>query len=69
MVNVDKELKARKMKSRIVLQVHDELLIEAYEKEAKEVTIILEEKMRTAANLKVKLEVDVNLGKNWFEAH
>ncbi len=69
MVNVDKELKARKMKSRIVLQVHDELLIEAYEKEAKEVTIILEEKMRKAANLKVKLEVDVNIGKNWFEAH
>ena len=53
MIQVDQELARRGLKSRIVLQVHDELLIEALETEAKEVKAILEDKMKHAADLSV----------------
>ncbi len=68
MVNVDRELRKRKMRSRIVLQVHDELLIEADIKEAEQVREILEDKMKHAANLQVALEVEAKTGRSWFEA-
>lgn len=69
MINVDQELRRRNMDSRIVLQVHDELLVEAKEEEAGEVITILRETMKDAANLKVSLEVDANTGDSWFSAH
>lgn len=69
MINVDKELKRRGLKSRIVLQVHDELLVETYIEETDEVKEILEDKMRHAADLKVPLETGIGQGKDWFEAH
>ena len=69
MVNVDKELRNKNMKSRIVLQVHDELLIETHVSEIDDVKNILKDKMVNAANLKVKMEVEVNQGNNWYEAH
>lgn len=68
MIAVDRELKKRQMKSRIVLQVHDELLVETWMEELDEVTKILEEKMKHAANLKVSLEVEAHSGMNWFDA-
>ena len=68
MIAVDQELRSRNMKSRIVLQVHDELLVEAYEGEKDQVAAILEEKMKHAANLKVSLEVEANEGATWFDA-
>lgn len=68
MVNVDRELRRRNMRSRIVLQVHDELLIEADEREAEEVIAILEDRMKHAADLQVALEVDAKTGHSWFEA-
>ncbi len=57
------------LKSRIVLQVHDELLVETYMEEEEQVSKILKSEMEGAANLKVKLLVEVNKGSNWDEAH
>lgn len=68
MVGVNKRLKSQKMKSRLVLQVHDELLIEAYESELEEVKRLLKEEMEQAASLDVPLEVDMHTGSNWYEA-
>lgn len=66
MIRVDRRL--RSMKSRILLQVHDELLIETAPEELEAVKEILQEEMAGAANLSVKLEIDVHDGKNWYEA-
>lgn len=68
MINVDKELKNRNMKSRLILQVHDELLIEAAEDEAEQVGLLLKEEMENAVKLNVPMDVDVHSGKSWFEA-
>ena len=68
MIGVHRELTERKMKSRLVLQVHDELLIEAYEEEVEDVKKILKEQMEQAAQLDVPLEVDMHTGRNWYEA-
>lgn len=69
MINVDKEMRKRGLKSKIVLQVHDELLVEAYEEELEEVKKILADKMKNAMKLKVNLEIGIETGKNWLEAH
>ena len=68
MIRVNQKLKKQKMKSRLVLQVHDELLIEAYEPELEDVQKILKEEMEHAAKLKVPLEIDMHTGANWYEA-
>ncbi len=69
MNRVRERLKAEGLKSRLILQVHDELLIEADASETEAVKKILEEEMRGAADLSVPLEVDMNEGMNWYEAH
>ena len=69
MIQVEKALLEQHLKARIVLQVHDELLIEAPEEEQDIVKELLYTKMKEAVTLKVPLEVDVNIGKDWFEAH
>ena len=51
-----------------MLQVHDELLIEAYKPEIEEIKNILKSEMEQAADLKVPLEVDMHTGTNWYEA-
>ena len=56
------------LKSRLLLQVHDELLIEAGPDEVDEVKKILDEEMKGAADLSVELEIDTHTGKNWYEA-
>ncbi len=56
------------LQSRLLLQVHDELLVEAAENEVDAVEKILEEEMHQAADLKVSLEIDMHTGKNWYEA-
>ncbi len=68
MIGVDRELRKRNLKSRIVLQVHDELLVETWKPELAEVTEILETKMREAAHLRVSLEVEAHSGGNWYDA-
>ena len=68
MIGVNKRLKEQKLKSRLVLQVHDELLIEAYHAEIDTVKEILREEMEQAASLDVPLEIDMHTGNNWYEA-
>lgn len=68
MIAVDRELRKRGLSSRIVLQIHDELLIETEETELDEVKEILTEKMKHAADLKVSLEVEAQVGRSWFDA-
>ena len=68
MIRVDRRLKKEKYKARIVLQIHDELLVEAPLEEKEKVQAILEEEMRGAAHLKVALEVEAKTGDSWFAA-
>ncbi len=68
MISVNHRLKFNQMKSRLVLQVHDELLIEAHETEVEQVKTILSEEMEQAAKLLVPLEIDMHTGRNWYEA-
>ncbi len=67
MVNVNNKLKTQQLKSKLILQIHDELIIEAHKDEVEQVTTILKEEMEKATNLLVKLDVDVNTGYNWAE--
>ena len=69
MIGVDTELENQKLDSRIVLQVHDEILIECKKGEESKVKKILKEKMTDAFDFKVKLEIDIKEGKNWDDAH
>ncbi len=68
MIRVHDRLEEEKLQSRLLLQVHDELLIEAYEDEVERVEAILSEEMRAAAVLAVKLEIDMHTGSSWYEA-
>lgn len=68
MVRVNRALREANLKSRLILQVHDELLIETAIDELEVVSDILEREMRQAADLAVPLEVDMHTGNNWYEA-
>ena len=68
MIKVYNELKQRGLKSKIVLQIHDELLLEVVLEEKEEVAKLLKESMESAATLKVPLLVEVEEGKNWYQA-
>ncbi len=69
MVEVERKLTEGNYKSRLILQVHDELLIEAPEQELEEVQRLLKDTMENCVKLSVPLDVDANFGRNWFEAH
>jgi DNA polymerase-1 len=66
MINVAKKLKNGGYKARLVLQVHDELVIDCPENEADRVRELLKEEMESAVSLRVPLTVEVGIGKNWF---
>ena len=68
MCNVFNRLKKEGLRSRLILQVHDELVIDAYESERETVTEILQTEMENAVQLKVPLTVEVHSGRNWYEA-
>ena len=68
MVNVFSRLQEENLNARLILQVHDELIIEAAEEDASAAAKILKEEMENAAKLKVALTADVNKGKTWYEA-
>ncbi len=68
MIRVYKRLKAENMESKLILQVHDELIVEAPENEAEKAAAVLQEEMENACKLKVKLSADVHIGKSWYEA-
>ncbi len=68
MVNIYKRLKAEKLKSKLVLQVHDELIIDACKNELEQVKSILKYEMENAVKLNVPLVADMNVGETWYEA-
>ena len=67
MIAVDKELKERNLGSKLILQVHDELIIDTKESEKEIVQELLVRNMTEAYKLKVNLIADLNTGNNWFE--
>lgn len=68
MLKVDEALEKSGFDARIVLQIHDELLVEVKEEEAAKVSELVEKAMKGAVSLKVPLEVDAHIGKTWLEA-
>lgn len=68
MNRVNEYLRSHNMRSRLILQVHDELLVETACEELDEVRSIMVREMQNAAQMKVRLEVDIHDGKNWYEA-
>ena len=68
MIDVANKLKEGGFKAKLVLQVHDELLIDCPENEVEQIKSILKASMENVAKLKVKLEVDLSAGNNWLEA-
>lgn len=68
MVRVNRALRQAGLKSRLILQVHDELLIETAQEELEQVSRILADEMRNAAKLRVELEIDMHTGTDWYEA-
>lgn len=68
MVNVFNKLKEKSLKSEIILQVHDELILNVKKDELEEVKALVKEEMENVLKLAVPLEVDINLGKTWYEA-
>ena len=69
MIKVWRSLRDAGLKSRLILQVHDELVIETRREEEEQVRKILSQDMQTAAELAVALEIDLHTGENWYEAH
>ncbi len=69
MIRVDQRLRKEGFLSRLILQVHDELLVETAAGEMDQVREILSEEMRKAAKLAVDLEIDLSCGDNWYDAH
>ena len=69
MLMVDSSLKDSKVTAKLIMQVHDELVIESKEEDVKTVSDILKNSMSSAHKLLVPLEVDIGSGKNWDQAH
>ena len=68
MINVDNRLKEKNLNAKLILQVHDELIVEAPCEEANLVKDILKTEMENAAKLSVPLVVDANIGETWYDA-
>ena len=68
MVNVYDALKSKGLKSKLILQIHDELLIETVKDEIEQVREVLSHEMQNACSLAVKLEIDLHTGTDWYEA-
>ncbi len=69
MINIHNEMKKRKFKSKMVLQVHDELLFDAHKDEVEDLRLLVKDLMETALPLKVPVVVDTGIGDNWLDAH
>jgi DNA polymerase-1 len=69
MIHIDEAIKKQKMKSRMLLQVHDELVFDAHIKELDELKELVTDKMIHAVKLQVPIEAEVGVGNNWLEAH
>ena len=69
MIRVDESLEKEKMRSRLILQVHDELIVEAPLEEAEKALQIVTREMENACKLKVRLVADGKIGKTWYDSH
>ncbi|ALO15633.1 DNA polymerase I [Salinivirga cyanobacteriivorans] len=69
MVRINRALKEKQLKSRMIMQVHDEVIVDTHKNEVDEVKSIVLEAMENAISLKVKMKVDLNTGNDWLEAH
>ena len=69
MININKRLKNEKLETKMMLQVHDELVFETPKKEIEKCVKIIRHEMENVFDLRVKLKVDINYGNNWLEAH
>jgi DNA polymerase-1 len=69
MISIQKELKNKKWKSKMLLQVHDELVFDVHKTELDALKIMVKTKMENAFIIDVPLVVDVGVGNNWLEAH
>lgn len=68
MIKVYKKIKDKNLKSKLILQVHDELILEVHESEINEVKDIVKNGMENALKIDVPLEIDINVGSSWFDA-
>ena len=69
MIRVDKRITEEKLDARLILQVHDELIVEVSEKDADRALKLVCEEMENACSMKVRLKADGNIGKTWYDAH
>ena len=69
MIRIQDQLKEKDLKTKMLLQVHDELVFDVYKPELEEVKVLITEAMENAFELKVPLKVDIGVGENWLEAH
>ena len=69
MVQIHADMQSKQLRSRMVLQVHDELVFDAHQEELAELKTLVESRMKNALPLKVPVEVGIGTGKNWLEAH
>ena len=69
MINIDREFQAKSIKSKMILQVHDELVFDVPISELDEIKKIVKSEMENAFTLDVPLVVDIGTGNNWLEAH
>ena len=67
MIQVDEELRKRNLKSKMILQIHDELMLECPEAEIDEISTILKEKMENVVKLNVPLTINISVGKTWYD--
>ena len=69
MINIYKKIKQNKIKTKMIIQIHDELVFELPESEIETAKSIIKSEMENALKLSVPIKVDISIGKNWLEAH
>ena len=69
MIRVDRRLEQEHMRARLILQVHDELIVETPLEEANRALDIVKEEMENACRLSVRLSADAKIGKTWYDSH
>jgi len=69
MINIQEKLKAGNYKSKMLLQVHDELVFDVHKDELEELKPMIQSEMENAFQLEVPLDVELGVGQNWLEAH
>jgi len=69
MINIHRKMKEMKFKSKMILQVHDELVFDVYKNEIHEMKILVKELMENALPLDVPILTEIGIGDNWLEAH